>query len=323
MMKRVSMISIASLASTAFLFSSCGKSGDSGNGEKSEDTSEDTSGVLFKSVSIRNIAAANHFAKSSNFAAETPPLNYTSLTLDVKCPRALPGGNDYNDTGVIIDSEHPTFKLVEGVPCSVTLQNYVDNAESKNSFTPTSSPLELFISTNGMATSVTAAVPYLKASQEQNSSTTLYFAAGTSSAYTILLNYGDDPDEVAMQLSNLCMVNASVVSEPGAKEPTVTELQLSRVGISNGFDYSLYGKVTESTACKIFPFSSLNAFDYNTIHNAFSGASGTECPVDILSGRQGNWTPYAKEARVIIWGNIQTDKLLYGYTYVKTPAYTD
>lgn len=296
-------IALASVASIAFFISSCNKS-TSGNQNASGSS---ITGVSYATVKINKLATA--IPKSTS---------YTSLTVDLKCPGALPGGADWSNVGVVVDGSNSSFQLIQGVACTVTLKNYVDASNPVNSFVPAKAPLVLSISANGMAAKVTDAILYSKTPEDTN---VWYFAAGTTSPYSIVLNYGNDPVNVVVPIQNIITQNVGVVAGPGATAPTLTGIQLSKVTNNGGsVDYSLFGIVTGSTDCMMFPLSSLTAFDYNTMNAAFNGTSGTACPVNILDGSQGNWDAFVGDAQVVVWGNIVAGVEFNGYTYITIPA---
>lgn len=296
------MKKLIALASIVVLISGCGR-------KYSRDSSSASSGSGSGNLDPSKLTTVN----IKNFNSSTS--DFTQLILDLKCPNALPGNNDWKENGVTVTNANPSFSLVKGVACTITLQNYTDLTQS---FTPKAAPLILNISEVGIGTLTDPAVEY---SKNPSDSKTWYFAANTTSAYAVVLNFGKDPDNVVSEIVNKEMKPISVTAGHGEMPPTVTGLQLTKTLKSNGIDpeYSLFGNATNYDSCKVFKLSDLTNYDYKSINTVFNGSAGKNCPGNLLDGTQGNWSQTAStEGGIIIWA--KTGSQFIGYTYVKINA---
>ncbi|WP_397600360.1 hypothetical protein [Silvanigrella sp.] len=236
---------------------------------------------------------------------------FTELILDLKCPKSLPGDNDWIENNVKVTDVKPTFNLIKGVACTITLKSYKDSTQT---FSPNdnNSPLILSISSGGIGT-LTEASKYTRVPSD---GLTWYFAANTTEAYKVVLNYGKDPDNVTSEIQNKEPIEVEVIAGQGAIPPSVTGLLITKTPNNTGItDFSIFGTVANSTGCKLFKISELKTFDYKSVNSAYNGSSGTECPD--FKGTQGNWTKYAAEGRIIVWLNMISGTQFNGYTYIQ------
>ncbi|APJ03457.1 hypothetical protein [Silvanigrella aquatica] len=251
--------------------------------------------------------------------------NFTSIVVDVVCPKALPGGNDWSEKDVNINASSSTFQIVSGFACNVSLKSYKDT--SGIIYTVKSSPLVINIDASGLAP-ITEAISYIKTLPDNSvDPSPWYFAAASPTPFGIILNYGTDPTSVtnALANSNTSMIPTNVIQAgPGAAAPIATPFNLEKTQRNDGkADYSLLGTVSGAKKCQIFPAASVPDFSYNTVNNLMNASTGTDCPANMLSGNQGNWNSFNNAGnQVIIWGNKEDDKEYLGYIYLTILAQT-
>ncbi|WGL59493.1 hypothetical protein QEJ31_13265 [Pigmentibacter sp. JX0631] len=242
--------------------------------------------------------------------------SFKSINIDIVCPKALNGVNDWKDSFTVQDND-PKFNVVKNSACSITLKSYSDGSRT---FTAKDTPLIITISDAGIITLTNPAVEY-SVSPADPDNKKWYFAAAGKGAYNLVINNGTDPAKVIVDLENVAMQAVTVNAGPAPSAPNVTNIRLSKIQRNSGdWDYSLIGKVENSNACKILESSLLTNYDYVSINQAFMSSNGAiTCPDNLLSGTQGNWNTFAQSEKVIIWQSSEPNAAFSGYTYLVLP----
>lgn len=241
---------------------------------------------------------------------------FKSIDINITCPKALDGINDWSDNYTVQDTS-PNFNIVKNSACTIKLNKYFDGT---NTFTPKSSPLSIAISAAGIITLTNPAVEY-SVSPTDPDNKKWYFAAAGKGAYSLVINNGTDPSKVVVDLVTVAQQPVAVEAGSAPSAPNVTNIRLSKSQRNSGdWDYSLSGKIDKPSVCKILESSTVTNYDYNSINQAFTTSNGAiTCPDNLLTGAQGNWNSFAQSEKVIIWQSSDPNASFFGYTYLVLP----
>lgn len=286
------MHKIIGVISLAAMFIGCSREFNSNSNDDSDSASKDLSSRFV------NIPVST--------PPDTTPLN--SMTLDILCPNALPGNQNWSRTLTIDAGEgkNPSFSLLKNVKCTITLKKYKD---SLGEFIPINDPLIITISESGLIQSTKA----IKYSNNKN------FAAGGIGLYSLLIAYHIDATEAELLLENKPIVNLNINSGSGPSSPTAKNLKLSITpeNSEGKKDYSLFAEVGNYKKCKIIAASQLDDFNYNSIHKLFQESpKETICPENIFSGSQGNWNSFISNEQIIFLQNLDETETFASYRYI-------
>jgi hypothetical protein len=246
----------------------------------------------------------------SQLYSVTDDKKFTELILDLKCPKSLPGDNDWIENNVKVTGEKPSFNLIKGYACSITLKSYKD---SNHTFSPKDPNFPMILNISAEGKGPVSSEEY---TSDSSNSSPWYIAAIASEYYKIVLNYGDNPDKVKLEIQDRLPIEVEVIAGQGAIPPSVTGLLITKTPSNNGIkEYSIFATIAHAKSCKLFKLSELNKFDYKSVYAVYNSGIGTECPD--FKGAQGSWTSYAAEGRVIVWANQIDGTQFDGYTYVQ------
>lgn len=286
------MHKIIGVISLAAMFIGCSREFNSNSSDDSDSASKDLSSRF---VNIPVSTAPN-----------TTPIN--SMTLDILCPNALPGNQNWSDTAAIIEyNKQKSIRLIKNTKCTITLKKYKDTEAEYT----TSDPLVISVAENGIIT-MNKVTEYSTQANEK-----MWFAAAGKGPYSLVIANNLKKEEATLNLFNTETVFTAFEFVSSPSLPTVKNLKMSITPDNKGNkDYSLFAEVGNYKNCKIIAASKFDDFNYKSIDSVFRASPNeTNCPNNIFTGEQGNWNTFKNNDDFIFLQNLDESEIFASYTY--------